>query len=306
MKEPATPRPTLPSEIAQAAVDAWKNGARVVDLVKQYGVDRTALGTAMLRILGGRDEWNRLRILGAGGGPVVSRIRASTAVVSRARTRPRRVSEVPSTALSAESCRWALSEAVSQWSGDEGRAHERLSGAVLTRQGDFEFFCCFLRQWGIARHTTADAKRLIFTAFVREWRPLWSDAKAGNAEAFESVEHAAAHVKESHWSDSRLTSLSSKLAFMTNPLVFAPYDQTARRALRLRGLPVKNHDYRGYMAGFLAVLDANAGTLRQMASDISHSEGRGMSPDLFQMRLLDKTLMHEGGFRPRKPRVPCA
>lgn len=201
--------------------------------------------------------------------------------------------------LSKESVEWAASVAITQWLGDEGDAHDRLLNATTDSSADIELFRKFLTKWGIARHSTYEAKVPLFRAYVTQWRPVWRKSTAADSVAFHSVEEVARTIKDEGWSTSRLTSLASKLAFMSNPTVFVPYDKTSRRALRKCGFPVKDHDYRAYMEAFVAVRDANADVLHRTCKALIRKHPGTLPTDLMLMRVADKALMYEGGFRPK-------
>jgi hypothetical protein len=168
--------------------------------------------------------------------------------------------------LSEESLKWAASEALAQWLGEEGSTHVAFVKATADSSSDLQLFRSFLAKWGIARHSTFEAKEPMFRVYVTEWLPAWRDSMPNDVASFRSVEEVSRSIKSDGWSTSRVTSLASKLAFMANPMVFVPYDKTSRTALRSFGYSIADHDHVAYMNAFGKMCDENADALRDAST----------------------------------------
>jgi hypothetical protein len=176
--------------------------------------------------------------------------------------------------------------------------HERLVSCLADQQGR-QAFHDFLVKFGVARCITRDAKPLLLTEYVTNWRSTWTEARPSDHAAYDTVDRFARLQDQKDWAARRgsiLTSLASKLAFMANPTVFVPYDATARAGLTKFGYPVRVHDFAAYMDAFDKVGSRMPSELATDSATLAASMARRTTPELLRLRIIDKLLMREGGF----------
>ncbi|MBX9928196.1 MAG: hypothetical protein K2X99_04710 [Gemmatimonadaceae bacterium] len=207
----------------------------------------------------------------------------------------------PLRATNARHLSWAKSEALREWAGGEGAAHEWFCRTDGRSRQDLTEFGHFLDKWSVGRTLLGEHKPDVLGLLVNEFRRKWQDSSASRMALFASVEEFAKTIRDNEWTPLRRTpsSFASKAAFMCNPAVFAPYDSFGRKALSARGFTITTGDYTAYMMAFNRVHDGIADQLQPAASAMAVSCPRRVSASLASMRILDKLLMAEGGFPTR-------
>lgn len=134
--------------------------------------------------------------------------------------------------------------------------------------------------------------------FLTNAKSRLSDTNLAGVAAYRIVETVATQAFERQVLRGRPTSLMSKFVFTCQAKVLVRMTAGGRNAFRTQKLPVKAHDYVGYIDAFAkSVTDYN---LRLRVSGLSAAQirhrGKEMPPDLFLMRASDKWLMLIGGF----------
>ena len=97
----------------------------------------------------------------------------------------------------------------------------------------------------------------------------------------------------------RQTSLVSKFAFCLRPEMIVPYDQHAKRALKIAyETQITDHDYETYYELFLLLQTSVSNELEAsgISKRLEESWAPNMTKKLFHARTADKFLMLLGGF----------
>ena len=204
----------------------------------------------------------------------------------------------------------AVNEALRFETKTDRRLRERLRKEGLTE----EWFLAFGRPntgYGVARTlrraTRGDALRLIQDSLIR---PLLSANSATPDPGL--VDRVAAEVRDAEYTPLRRTPVSavSKIAALTRPDVFVPYDSFARDTLAEAGYGKREPSYTIYHQNFLkAFNNAKSALVQRCASERTRELARdsGVDPailrdDWFLRRMFDWELWLRGS-RKKKARV---
>jgi hypothetical protein len=200
---------------------------------------------------------------------------------------------------SREDYEWAKRAAVDGWNGSEGEMHEGLLFTESNFSGEI-LFGAFLSKFGIARCVTKVGKQLLLEEFISNWRSGWENAKPGDFRAYQSVDRFARLISEKSWASiegATLTSLASKMAFMSNPAVFFPYDRYSFKGLSRCGLRLTVHDYPAYMSAFMEISKYLPADLEVDLPLLMSKMKRRITQCTLRMRILDKLMMKVGQFQ---------
>lgn len=200
---------------------------------------------------------------------------------------------------SRENYEWAKMAAVDEWNGGEGEMHEGLLRTESNYSGEI-MFGAFLSKFGIARCITKVSKPLLLEEFISNWRSGWNNAKPEDIRAYQSINRFARLISEKGWASiegATLTSLASKMAFMSNPAVFLPYDKYSFKGLSRCGLRPTVHDYPAYMSAFMEISNHLPADLEVDLPLLMSKMKRSITQNTLRMRVLDKLMMKIGQFQ---------
>jgi hypothetical protein len=200
--------------------------------------------------------------------------------------------------FSREDYEWAKRAAVDEWNGGEGEMHEELLRTEFNYRGEI-LFGAFLSKFGIARCISKIGKPLLLEEFISNWRSGWENAKPGDIRAYQSVDRFACLISEKGWASiegATMTSLASKMAFMSNPAVFFPYDKYSFKGLSRCGLRPTVHNYPAYMSAFEEISNFLPADLEEDLPLLMLKMKRRIMQSTLRMRVLDKLMMKVGQF----------
>jgi len=93
-----------------------------------------------------------------------------------------------------------------------------------------------------------------------------------------------------------LTSLASKIAFMSNPTAFIPYDKYCFKGLSRCGLQPTVHDYPAYMCALMEISNYLPAGLETDLPLLMSKMKRPIMQSTLRVRVLDKLMMKVGKF----------
>jgi hypothetical protein len=180
--------------------------------------------------------------------------------------------------------------------------HEGLLRTQYNYNGE-RLFGDFLSKFGIARCITKVGKPWLLEEFISNWRSVWENANPGDSTVYESVDRFARQISRKGWASKEgaiMTSLASKMAFMSNPAVFIPYDKYNFKGLSRCGMRPTVHNYPAYMSALIEISNHLPVDLEIDLPLLMSKMKRAIIQNALRMRVLDKLMMKVGGFKSKE------
>jgi len=188
----------------------------------------------------------------------------------------------------------AAKAAIQTWALREGEISKQTLTVITITE---DFLRSWLGYWGLARSNPRSLRASLAEGLNDKVRPILIDSVMPDLPS--QIPILAKMLHEAGATRGIQTSLVSKFAFCLRPEMIVPYDQHAKRALKMAyETQITDHDYETYYELFLRLQTSVSNELE--ASGISKRLEEfwtpKMSKKLFEVRTADKFLMLLGGF----------
>ena len=188
----------------------------------------------------------------------------------------------------------AAKAAIQTWTLKE----EEISKQTLTVTRITEdFLQRWLGYWMLARSNPRSLRASLAEGLNDKVRPILIDSVMSDLPS--QIPSLANMLYEAGATRGIQTSLVSKFAFCLRPEIIVPYDQHAKRALKIvYETQITDHDYETYYELFLRLQTSVSNELEAsgISKRLEESWAPNMSKKLFRARTADKFLMLLGGF----------